>query len=331
MEKFKAFRIHQEGKSCRAGLEELALDDLDVGNVLVEVHYSGINYKDALAASGHARILRKSPLIGGIDASGIVVESEHASFKVGDKVLVTGSGLSETLNGAYSEYLRIDGDLLTPLPDGLTLKEAMIIGTAGFTAGLAYLRMVDNHQTPALGPIAVTGATGGVGSFAIDLLSAEGYTVVAFSRKSQSESYLKELGAAEIRHPDTLDTQPGMLGKATWGGAIDNIGGACLGALLRNTVPWGNVVSVGMASGSELSASVMPFILRGVSLLGVTSANCPKHWRDHLWSRLAGEIKPLALDLISSTTVSLDELSSGFDKILSGEMTGRCLVRIRGD
>jgi NADPH2:quinone reductase len=331
MSSFKAFRIHENTPNPRAGVEMLTRDDLSPGNVLIEVHYSGVNYKDALAGTGRTKILRKTPLIGGIDASGIVVSSEDTRFEPGDEVLINGCGLSEVHNGGYSELLRVPADWVVPLPDGLSLKQAMIIGTAGFTAALAYLRMVDNHQDPAMGPIAVTGASGGVGSFAIDILTKMGYQVAAFSGKSEARDYLQTLGAISVARLRDIDQGGGALDKVQWGGAIDNLGGDILDWLMRSTRSWGNVVSVGMAMGADFSATVMPFILRGVAVLGVTSANCPPEWRSHLWARLGSDLRPMHLDRIHAETIEMEQLPETFQRVLAGKITGRILVRIRGD
>lgn len=331
MNKFKAFRIHETKQDARAGVELMSLDELSPGNVVIEVHYSSVNYKDALAGTGRTKILRKVPLIGGVDASGIVISSEDERFEPGDEVVVNGCGLSEVHDGGYAEYLRVPADWVVPLPEGLSMKEAMIIGTAGFTAALAYLRMVDNHQDPAMGPIAVTGASGGVGSFATDILSKMGYEVAAFSGKPEAVEYLTELGAVSVTRLRDIDQGGGMLDRVQWGGAIDNLGGDILDWLMRSTRPWGNVVSVGMAMGPDLGGTVMPFIIRGIGLLGVSSANCPREWRHHLWGRLGQDLRPQHMERIHSETVELEELPQTFRRVLAGTIMGRVLVRIRGE
>jgi acrylyl-CoA reductase (NADPH) len=329
VQNFQAFRIHDEGEESRAGLETVELGELSPGEVVIEAHYSSVNYKDALAGTGKGKILRKSPLIGGIDVAGVVASSEDERFKEGDLVLVSGCGLSEVHDGGYAEYARVPADWVIPLPQGLDLRQAMIIGTAGFTVALAIKRLEENNQSPELGPVLVTGATGGVGSFAIDMLSGLGYEVVALSGKSEAQSYLKSLGASRVvnRRELSIGTQP--LEKTQWGGAIDNLGGDVLAWLTRTVNPWGNIVSIGLAGGVKLNTTVMPFILRGVALLGVSSSNCPLPWRRPLWERLGNDLKPRHLDEIAAETVRLEELPDVFERMLAGKTRGRVVVQLR--
>jgi acrylyl-CoA reductase (NADPH) len=329
MHNFQAFRIHDEGGKTRAGIETINLSDLSSGDVVIEAHYSSVNYKDALAGTGRGKILRRSPLIGGIDVSGVVASSEDKRFKAGDAVLVTGCGLSEVHDGGYAEYVRVPADWVIPLPQALDPFRAMAIGTAGFTTALAIKRLQENHQSPELGPILVTGATGGVGSFAIDMLSTLGFEVVALSGKSEAVPYLTSLGASRIvnRHNLEMGTQP--LEKTQWGGAIDNVGGDILAWLTRTVSPWGNIVSIGLAGGVKLETTVMPFILRGVGLLGVSSSNCPLPWREPLWQRLGSDLKPRHLDKIVSETVTLQQLPDVFERMLAGQTRGRVVVSLR--
>jgi acrylyl-CoA reductase (NADPH) len=329
MHNFQAFRIHDEGGKTRAGIETINLSELSSGDVVIEAHYSSVNYKDALAGTGRGKILRRSPLIGGIDVSGVVASSEGKRFKAGDAVLVTGCGLSEVHDGGYAEYVRVPADWVIPLPQALDPFRAMAIGTAGFTAALAIKRLQENHQSPELGPILVTGATGGVGSFAIDMLSTLGFEVVALSGKSEAVPYLTSLGASRIvnRHNLEMGTQP--LEKTQWGGAIDNVGGDILAWLTRTVSPWGNIVSIGLARGVKLETTVMPFILRGVGLLGVSSSNCPLPWREPLWQRLGSDLKPRHLDKIASETVTLQQLPDVFERMLAGQTRGRVVVSLR--
>lgn len=329
MHNFQAFRIHDEGGKTRAGIETINLSELSSGDVVIEAHYSSVNYKDALAGTGRGKILRRSPLIGGIDVSGVVASSEDKRFKAGDAVLVTGCGLSEVHDGGYAEYVRVPADWVIPLPQALDPFRAMAIGTAGFTAALAIKRLQENHQSPELGPILVTGATGGVGSFAIDMLSTLGFEVVALSGKSEAVPYLTSLGASRIvnRHNLEMGTQP--LEKTQWGGAIDNVGGDILAWLTRTVSPWGNIVSIGLAGGVKLETTVMPFILRGVGLLGVSSSNCPLPWREPLWQRLGSDLKPRHLDKIASETVTLQQLPDVFERMLAGQTRGRVVVSLR--
>ena len=272
---FTAFRIHKKDKAITSAFESISLNDLTTGEVIIKVAYSDINYKDALAATGKGRILRTYPLVGGIDLSGVVVSSEDERFIFGDKVLVCGAQLSELYDGGYSEYARVKADSVVPLPNALSLRDAMAIGTAGYTAAIAIQRMEDNGQIPERGPIVVTGATGGVGSFAINMLSSIGYEVIAFTGKSEQEGYLKELGATKLinRHEIEMGSKP--LENAQWGGAIDNVGGETLSWLTRTTNVWGNIASIGLAGGIKLDSTVMPFILRGVSLIGINSVEMP--------------------------------------------------------
>ncbi|HEX2237642.1 MAG TPA: oxidoreductase [Gammaproteobacteria bacterium] len=329
MHNFQAFRIHDEGGKTRAGIETINLSELSSGDVVIEAHYSSVNYKDALAGTGRGKILHRSPLIGGIDVSGVVASSEDKRFKAGDAVLVTGCGLSEVHDGGYAEYVRVPADWVIPLPQALDPFRAMAIGTAGFTAALAIKRLQENHQSPELGPILVTGATGGVGSFAIDMLSTLGFEVVALSGKSEAVPYLTSLGASRIvnRHNLEMGTQP--LEKTQWGGAMDNVGGDILAWLTRTVSPWGNIVSIGLAGGVKLETTVMPFILRGVGLLGVSSSNCPLPWREPLWQRLGSDLKPRHLDKIASETVTLQQLPDVFERMLAGQTRGRVVVSLR--
>jgi len=326
---FNAFRIRHDEAGYRSGIEQVALDDLSPGEVTIQVHYSSVNFKDALAGTGRGKILRKFPLIGGIDVAGCVVASKDPAFREGDAVLVTGSGLSETRDGGYAEYARLESKWAIPLPSGLSLRDAMRIGTAGFTAALALLRMEDNGQTTAHGPLAVTGATGGVGSLAIDMFSRAGYQVHAVSGKPEQADYLKSIGAAQVLGREALATSR-PLESARFGGGLDNVGGPMLVSLLAQTELYGNVASVGLAASAELPASVMPFILRGVSLLGVSSSNAARHLRDRVWERLASDWKPQHLDRICSHEVRLAQLPDVFDQMLAGRTLGRTLVVCTG-
>lgn len=329
MQTFEAFRIHLgEGGSTRAGLEQLRLDDLSPGDVVIRAAWSSINYKDALAATGQGKILRRSPLVGGVDVAGTVESSADPRFAPGDAVVVVGCGLSETHDGGFSERVRLPGDFLNPLPEGLELREAMAIGTAGFTAAYALHRMEHNGQQPDMGPIAVTGATGGVGSVAIDIFSQRGYEVHALTHKRDADDYLLALGAREIRHVDDTSFGTRPLEPARWGGAVDNLGGSALSWLTRSVTAFGNVASIGLAASAELSTTVMPFILRGVSLLGINSRDVPRDTRLAVWQRLAGELKPAELGRIITREVRLQELPGCFEAYMNGSFTGRTLVRI---
>lgn len=325
--RFNAFRIRNDDAGYRGDIEEASIDELSPGEIVVRTAYSSVNYKDALAGTGEGKILRIFPLIGGIDVAGRVVASSDPAFKEGDAVLVTGCGLSETRDGGYSEYARIEARWAIPLPSGLSLRESMILGTAGFTAGLALLRMQENRQTPALGPLAVTGATGGVGSLAIDIFNRAGYEVHAISGKAEHADYLKRLGATEVLGRDALATSRPME-AARFGGGLDNVGGPMLASLLAQTKPYGNVASAGLAATADLATTVMPFIIRGVSLLGVASAGTAREIRDEVWRRLASDWKPAHLDAICTREVGLAELPEVFAGMLAGGSRGRTLVRI---
>jgi acrylyl-CoA reductase (NADPH) len=328
MKSFKAFRIHSEGGGIRAGFESLSLDDLTPGEVVIRVTHSGINYKDALAATGAGRILRRYPLIGGIDLAGVVESSSDARYRPGEAVLVTGCGLSETHDGGYAEVARVPGDWVIPMPPGLDAFSAMSLGTAGFTAALAIHRMEQNGQAPGGGPIAVTGASGGVGSLAIDMLSVRGYRVVAVSGKAGAGAYLKELGAAEVLNRAELDLGSRPLETARFAGAIDNLGGDTLAWLTRTVDFWGNIASIGLASGPELKTTVMPFILRGVALLGINSSATRREWRLAVWQRIATDLKPRHLARIVTRTIDFAQLPGAFPAHLAGQVTGRTVVRI---
>jgi acrylyl-CoA reductase (NADPH) len=325
---FRAYRIRERNGVLQAGFERLTLDDLTPGEVVIQAQYSSVNYKDALAATGRGRVLRRFPLVGGIDVAGVVESSMDARFAAGDAVLVTGCGLGEDHDGGYAGRVRVPADWVVPLPDGLTQFEAMAIGTAGFTAALALDRMEQNGQRPGNGPLLVTGATGGVGSLAIDLFSAQGYEVVALTGKPDAEDYLLGLGATALLDRRQLEMGTRPLEKAQWGGAVDNAGGDTLAWLTRSVRPWGSIASIGLAGGSELHATVMPFILRGVSILGITSANCPMQRRRHVWQRLATDLRPRHLDVIVEATIDFDELPAAFERILSGMHCGRTVVKV---
>lgn len=331
MRSFKALRIHEEGKKISARFEQLRLDDLSAGDVVVRVAYSGINYKDALAATGAGKILRRYPLVGGIDLAGIVESSTDSRYSPGDHVLVTGNSLSETHDGGYAEYARVKGDWVIPMPQGLQLATAMALGTAGFTAALAIHRMEQNGQTPARGPVVVTGATGGVGSLAIDMLSGRGYDVVAVSGKAAAADYLKGLGASSLLARQQIDFGSRPLEAARFGGAIDNVGGEMLTWLTRTVDFWGNIASIGLTGGAELKTTVMPFILRGVSLLGINSSATPRDVRLSVWRRIATDLRPRHLERIVTRTISFSELPDAFAAYIDGSVTGRTVVRISAD
>ncbi|MDE2248626.1 MAG: YhdH/YhfP family quinone oxidoreductase [Xanthomonadaceae bacterium] len=328
MSTFRAFRIHHDDAGHRAGIEPITADALSPGELLVKVAYSSVNYKDALAGTGKGRILRHYPLNGGIDVAGQVVASTDPAFKEGDPVLCTGSGLSETRDGGYAEYARLESRWAVALPRGLSLRESMILGTAGFTAALALLRMRDNRQTPELGPIAVTGASGGVGMLAIDIFTRAGYAVHAISGKADHFDWLHSLGAAACIDRRQLVFSGKPMDSVRFGGALDNVGGSMLAGLLPLISPYGNVAICGNAGGIEFHSTVMPFIIRGASLLGIASAGTARDIREEIWRRLANEWKPAHLERIATREIGLDELPQTFSRMLAGDSFGRTVVRI---
>lgn len=287
-----------------------------------------MNYKDALAATGAGKIVRRFPLVGGIDVAGYVESSKDRRFKEGDEVLVTGYDMGVSHDGGYADRVRVPAEWVIPLPKGMALHQAMALGTAGFTVGLCMQRLEDNRQTPDKGPMVVTGATGGVGSIAVDVLSAHGYSVTAITGKAHEHDYLRALGAEEILDRKDIELGSHPLESATWGGAIDSVGGDVLAWLTRTTKPWGNIVSVGLAGGSDLRTTVMPFILRGISIIGVTSAGCPTELRNKIWVRLATDLAPRHLDAIASKTVALEQLPDVFNSLLKGAAKGRTVVTL---
>lgn len=327
---FKAFRIHEIDGKVVARMERLSLDDLAPGEVVVRVLYSDINYKDALAATGAGRILRRYPLVGGIDLAGVVEASTDARYKPGDPVLTTGCGLSEVHDGGYAEYARLKAEWVIPMPAGLDAFTAMSLGTAGYTAALAIHRMEHNGQTPARGPVVVTGATGGVGSIAIDMLAGRGYEVVAVTGKADSIEYLKSLGASQVLLRGAIDYGSRPMESVRWAGAIDNVGGETLTWLTRTVDNWGNIASIGLTGGAELHTTVMPFIIRGVNLLGINSAATLRDTRLVVWGRIATDLRPRHLDRIVTRIIDFDALPGAFDAYLKGAVTGRTVVRIGG-
>ncbi|HVB49084.1 MAG TPA: oxidoreductase [Burkholderiales bacterium] len=326
MGKFKAFKIQEVDKKIQAAFVECALEELDPGEVVVRVAYSDVNYKDALAATGKGRILRRAACIGGIDLSGTVVSSSDARFAKGDAVLATGYDLGVAHHGGYAEYARVPADWLVKLPGGLTLWEAMALGTAGFTAGLGIVRMEQNGLKPANGPVIVTGATGGVGSIAIDALARLGYRVAALTGKPQETDYLKSLGAKEVLLRSDLDlSKLKPLDRAQWAGAVENLGGDVLAWVASNMQVGGTIASIGLAASMSLNTTVAPFILRGVSLLGIDSVNCPMALRTEVWRRLAGDMRPAHLKE-TARTVAFDQLPGVFGAFIEARMKGRIVV-----
>lgn len=329
MQNFRAYRIDQQDKKVVAGLCTMGIDELTQGDVLIRVSHSTINYKDALAVTGAGRILKTYPLNGGIDLAGTVVSSEDEQFQAGDAVLVTGGGLSETADGGYAEFARVPADVVIPLPEGISAEQAMQIGTAGFTAALAIHRMEQNGQLPENGPVVVTGATGGVGSLALDMLDARGFETVAVTGKAEQSDYLKAIGARRVLLREDIDLGSRPLEATQWAGAIDSLGGETLAWLLRTVGYGGNIASIGLAQSFELNTTVMPMILRAVCLLGVSSVNTPREQRLLVWSRIGGDLRPRHLDEITTRRISLDELPGVFQAYIEGTVTGRTVVVIQ--
>ena len=327
MSTFKAFRVHNENGVIIARFDQVNLDEIGSGNVVIRSAYSNINYKDALAVTGAGRIMKRFPLVAGIDASGYVHTSEDPRFKEGDPVLVVGCGLGETHDGGFSEFVKVKGDWIVHLPEGLSLHEAMAIGTAGFTAAMAIQRMEDNGQAPDNGPVLVTGATGGVGGMATSMLAGLGYHVAAMTIVGE-EHYLKSIGAAELVDGNELVMGERPLEKGLWAGAIDVVGGKTLAWITRTMKPLGNIASIGLAGGHNLVTTVMPFILRGVNLLGINSTYCPVPLREKVWSRLATDLKPTAIETIVNRIVAFDEIPNLFNDYIEGNITGRTVVKI---
>jgi len=326
---FRAFRIHNDADGGhRAGIEEMRVNELSPGEIVIKVAYSSVNYKDALAGTGKGKILRQYPLNGGIDVAGYVVASTDPTFKEGDQVLCTGCGLSETRDGGYAEYARLESRWAIALPAGLTLRESMALGTAGFTAALALFQMVRNGQVPAMGPVVVTGATGGVGSLAIDILTQAGFEAHAITGKVEQFDYLIGLGAKQCVARTNLHWGQRPLEAAHWAGAIDNVGGDLLAGLTRVIKPYGNIAVCGNAASIDLATTVMPFIIRGLSVLGVASAGTARAIREQVWVHLAGDWKPAHLATIASREVALDDLPGAFEPMLAGGSLGRVVVKI---
>ncbi len=331
-ERFPAWRVHRAGDGTEARFEEIARDDLTRGEVTIRAEYSGLNYKDALALSGQGKIMRRFPLVAGIDVAGRVEASEDPRFRPGDAVLVTGSGIGERTDGGFAGLVRVAGEHVIPIPAGLDARSAMQLGTAGFTAALAIHRMETNGQTPAADkPVLVTGASGGVGSLAVAMLAQLGYTVVAMSAKVGAGSWLTDLGAAEVLDPRAADFGNKPLESARFAGAVDTVGGGLLARLLPTVDWWGNVAAIGNAGGAGFEATVYPFILRGINLLGVNSMATPRKLRETLWQRLATDLKPAALDRIAGREVALAEVMEPVAALMENRgPLGRALVRITG-
>jgi NADPH2:quinone reductase len=328
MDTFRAFRIVNEDGRIHGSIVNTTVAELSAGDVLIKASYSSVNYKDALAATGTGKILRRFPLIGGIDVAGVVASSADSRFRAGDEVLVTGYDLGVASDGGYAGYVQVPAGWVVPMPHDLTAFEAMALGTAGFTAGLAIVRLEQNGLRPQNGTVVVTGSTGGVGSIAVAALARLGYDVAAITGKEEAHEYLRELGAREVLSRGTLEMGTRPLEKARWAGAVDAVGGDMLAWLTRTTDAWGCIASTGLTGGVELHTTVMPFILRGVSLIGIDSGSCPMEIRTEVWRRLATDMKPNNLAAIAKET-SLDGLPDAFATLLAGKARGRFVVNVR--
>jgi putative YhdH/YhfP family quinone oxidoreductase len=326
MEKFKAYRIREVEKKAVGAFEEMTVADLDSGELVVRVAYSSVNYKDALAATGAGKIIRRFPCVGGIDLSGTVTESSDPGFKRGDAVICTSYDLGVAHDGGYAEYARVPAAWAVPVPKGLSLFDAMALGTAGYTAALAVVRMETNGLAPANGPVIVSGATGGVGSIAIDMLSRLGYAVTALTGKENESDYLRKLGAKEVMARKSLDlSKIKPLDRALWAGAVDNLGGEVLAWMASTMMVGGTIAAIGLAASMSLNTTVAPFILRGVSLLGIDSGTTPMPLRREVWGRLAGDLRPPHLKDMTRS-LPFDELPKAFDAFIKGAAKGRLVV-----
>jgi len=324
---FKAIRIDKADKGTSAALTQFDEAELMDGDVTVAVEWSTLNYKDGLALTGKAPVVRRFPMIAGIDFAGTVEQSSHPAWKPGDKVVSTGWGLGETHLGAYAEKARVKGDWLVKLPDGLSAREAMAIGTAGFTAMLAVIALEKQGVSPKSGPVVVTGAAGGVGSVATAVLAKLGYHVIASTGRMSETPYLKSLGAAEVIDRNELSGPPKPLAKERWAGGVDSVGSTTLANLLSMTKYGGSIAACGLAAGMDLPASVAPFILRGVCLLGIDSVMCPIEPRKAAWARLARDLDRLKLSEITHE-IGLDQVLGMGAEILKGGVRGRIVVKI---
>ncbi len=328
MAAFKALRIFNEDGKVASRIVDMTLDELDPGQVVIKAEYSSINYKDALAATGAGKIIRRFPCNGGIDVAGTVESSDDPAFKPGDKVICTSYDLGVAHDGGYAGYVRVPAGWVVPLPAGLSTSEAMALGTAGFTAGLAVVRMEANGLKPGNGPVVVSGATGGVGSIAVDILAGLGYDVTALTGKEAETDYLKGLGARQVMLRSSLDlAKIRPLDKATWAGAVDNLGGDVLSWMASTMHIGAPIASIGLAASHQFNTTVMPFILRGVTLCGVDSVNCEMAARREVWRRLATDMKPKHLAGMTRT-IAFADLPAAFDAFVKGQVKGRTVVSL---
>ncbi|MBU6504319.1 MAG: oxidoreductase [Betaproteobacteria bacterium] len=324
---FKAYRVDAVDGRVSGKIVTLELSDLPPGDVLIRAEYSSVNYKDALAATGMGKIMRRMPLTGGIDVAGTVEGSTDARFRAGDPVLVTGYDLGVAHDGGYARYVRVPADWVVKRPQGLDARQAMALGTAGFTAALSVVRLEQNGLKPENGPVVVTGATGGVGSMALEFLAGLGYAVTAVTGKADRADYLRGLGAHDVLLRGDIDFGSRPLEKALWAGAVDPVGGAMLAWLTRTMQPHGSIASSGLTGGIELNTTVMPFILRGINLLGIDSVTCPMPLRLEVWRRLATDLRPRHWDDLVHE-ITLEGLDAVFGRLMKGEGLGRTVVRL---
>jgi acrylyl-CoA reductase (NADPH) len=329
MDNFKAFIVNKTDEDFSAAVKTIGLDDLPAGDVLIKVAYSSVNFKDGLASIPNGKIVRSYPFVLGIDLAGIVVRSNDNRFREGDEVIATSYEIGVSHYGGFSEYARIPADWIVPLPDGLSLREAMVFGTAGFTAALSVHRLEENGLTPEKGKVLVTGATGGVGSVAVAMLAKRGYHVVASTGKASEHDYLRKIGAEEIiSREELLGEKTKPLDKQLWAAAVDPVGGKTLSAILSKLDYSGSVAVSGLTGGTDVPTTVFPFILRGINLLGIDSVYCPMETRKLIWQRMATDLKPEGILGTIENEVRLEELPDVLSSILKGENRGRTIVKL---
>ena len=326
-DRFKAYLISKDGERQRGEFVTFGTDDLMAGDATIAVTHSTVNYKDGLALTGRSPVVRRFPMIPGIDLSGDVIASENDSFRPGDRVLINGCGLGETHYGGYAERARVERDWLVKIPEAFSAADTMAIGTAGYTAMLAVLSLEDAGVRPSSGPVLVTGASGGVGSIATALLAKLGYSVTASTGRPEEEAYLKGLGALEIIHRSELSGEPKPLAKERWAGAVDSVGSRTLANVLASTRYGGAVAACGLAQGMDLPASVAPFILRGVSLMGINSVYTNIERRRQAWERLARDLDRGKLQMMTKS-IRLEDVPGAAEEILAGRVRGRLVVDI---
>lgn len=326
---FKAFVVNQTQTQFTRGLQTLSLDDLPPGEVTIQVKYSSVNYKDGLASIAKGNIVRTYPFVPGIDAAGVVIQSTNVRFKVNDHVIVTSYGFGVSHFGGFSEIIRVPSQWVVPCPSNLTLREAMIYGTAGLTAALSIHKLEHHGITPASGDVIVSGASGGVGSLAVAMLARKGYSVVASTGKTDQSEFLKTIGAKEVIDRETLNPEKfPPLGKGRYAAAIDPVGGNTLAYILSTLKSGGAVASSGLTGGVNVNTTVLPFILRGVSWLGIDSVECPMQLREDMWNAMAMELKPQGLESHIASEITLEQLPTTLDVILQGNIKGRVIVKI---